>query len=120
MRRGRVERALERVAINVVAIWVAAAVVHGITIGGWRALVLTAVIFGLVNSFLKPPVKRLACPLYVLTLGFFAFVVNMAMLALTAWIAGQLGIAFSVDGPIAALLGAAVAGAVAWAVSLIL
>jgi putative membrane protein len=110
----------ERVAINAVAIWVAAAVVKGIIIGDWQALVLTALVFGLINSFLKPIVKRLTCPLYFLTLGLAAFVVNAAMLGLTAWLAGQLTIDFRVDGIAAAIMGAAVVGVVAWAVSLVL
>lgn len=112
------KRIAERVAINAVAIWVAAAVVHGITIGDWKALLLTALIFGLVNSFLKPIVKRLTCPLYFLTLGLIAFAVNAAMLGLTAWLARQISVDFRVEGVLAAVLGAVVVGVVAWAVSL--
>jgi len=113
-------RIVERIAINAIAIWVAAKLVHGIRLGDWQALVLTGLVFGLVNSFIKPVVKKLTCPLYLLTLGLFAFVVNAAMLALTAWIAGQAQIDFHVDGFAAALVGALVAGIVAWAVSLII
>ena len=113
-------KVIERIAINAIAIWVASWLIDGITIGDWQALLLTGLIFGLVNSFIKPIVKRLTCPLYFLTLGLFAFVVNAAMLGLSAWIAGQAGFDFHISGPVAAVLGAFVAGLVAWFVSLVL
>jgi putative membrane protein len=113
-------RVIERVAINAVAIWVASWVIDGITIGDWQSLLLTGLIFGLVNSFIKPIVRRLTCPLYVATLGLFAFVVNAAMLGFAAWIAGQAGFDFHISGPTAAVLGAVIVSVVAWLVSLVL
>lgn len=112
-------RALERIAINAVAILVTAAVVRGVVVGDWRAGVLAAVIFGLVNSFIRPAVRVITCPLYFLTLGLFAFVVNAAMLALTAWIAAQVSVDFRVDGFAAAFVGAALVAIVAWAAALV-
>ncbi|RXR63781.1 phage holin family protein [Mycobacterium tuberculosis] len=47
---------------------------------------VVAVIFGLVNAFIKPIVQILSIPLYILTLGLFHVVVNASMLWLTAWI----------------------------------
>jgi len=43
-----------------------------------------AVIFGLVNAFVKPVVKLLSLPLTVVTLGLFHIVINAGMLWLTA------------------------------------
>ena len=45
-----------------------------------------AVIFGLVNAFVKPIVQFLSIPLYILTLGIFHIVVNALMLWITAGI----------------------------------
>lgn len=48
----------------------------------------------------------------MLTLGLFTLVLNAAMLALTAWVAGKLDVAFTVDGFWAAFLGALVVSVV--------
>ena len=45
---------------------------------------VVAVIFGLVNAFVKPIVQFLSIPLYILTLGLFHIVVNAFMLWITA------------------------------------
>jgi len=111
---------LLRLAINAIAILVAAKLVTGITLNDWQGAVLAAAIFGLVNAFIKPVVRTLTCPLYVLTMGLFAIVVNGLMLALTSWIAQQLGIGFRVDGFLAAFVGALVMGVVSWAAALVI
>ena len=53
-------------------------------------LLLVAVLFGVVNTFIRPVVALLALPLYLLTLGLMFFVVNALMLILTSWLAGKL------------------------------
>lgn len=45
---------------------------------------LIAVVFGVINTFVKPLVKLLTCPFIVFTLGLFLLVINGAMLWLTA------------------------------------
>ena len=69
-----------------------------------------SVIFGLVNTMIKPFVRSLGFPLTCLTLGLFALVINAAMLVLTAWIAGLLDLAVQVDGFWSAFLGALLVG----------
>lgn len=113
-------RALARVLINAVAIIVAAKVLPGITVSDWQGLLFAAVVFGLVNAFIKPAVKILTCPLYLLTLGLFAIVVNAVMLALTSWIADQAGFGFHVEGFGNAIVGAIVIGIVSWLVAMVL
>jgi putative membrane protein len=65
--------------------------VHGLSfVGGDNRLqrvgiiLVVAVIFGLVNAFIKPVVQILSIPLYILTLGLFHVVVNALMLWITA------------------------------------
>lgn len=71
-------------------------------------LLLVAVILGLVNAIVSPLVKLLSLPFIVLTLGLFLLVINALMLLLTSWIAGEVGLAFHVDGFWTALLAALV------------
>lgn len=90
--------------VNAAALWVAALLVSGITFGvgaEWsataRTVVLVALVFGLVNSVIKPILKTVGAPLIWLTLGIFSLVINAWMLQLTSWVAQQLGLAFRVE-----------------------
>lgn len=83
-------------------------------------LVIVAVIFGVVDSFVAPVVKVLALPFIILTLGLFLLVVNALMLMFTSWIAGQVGLGFEVDGFLTAVLGAIVITLVGWVAHLVL
>ncbi|HEX2360919.1 MAG TPA: phage holin family protein [Jiangellaceae bacterium] len=109
-----------RVLVNAVALWVATLVVDGIdvdastTSGEVLTLLAVAVLFGVVNVFVKPFVKLLSLPLYIITLGLFTLVVNALMLLLTSWIAGLLDVPFDVDGFWSAVLGALVISVVSW------
>ena len=74
---------LIRAALTGFALWVVTKFVHGLTfVGGDTTLqrvgiiFVVAVIFGLVNAFIKPIVQFLSIPLYIVTLGLFHVVVN--------------------------------------------
>ncbi len=111
---------LLRLIFNAVGLFIATRIVPGISFeGDWTTLVLVALIFGVVNALVRPILEMLTCPLIVLTLGLFVFVINALMLALTSWIAGQLNLGFSVDGFVPALLGAIVIGVVSFVLSLV-
>lgn len=112
--RDRLLGLLLRFLINAAALLAASALVRGVTIHGWGAYLFGAAIFGLVNAFIRPLFFLLTLPFTCLTLGLFILVVNAAMLGLTAWIAGQLGLDFQVDGFIAAVLGALVVSVVSF------
>jgi putative membrane protein len=53
----------------------------------WIAVVLMAIVFGLVNALIRPLVKFLTCLINIITLGLFTLVINTGMLWLSAWIA---------------------------------
>jgi putative membrane protein len=55
-------------------------------------------IFGVVNGFIKPVVKALALPIRLLTLGLIGIVINIVAFIGVAWLAGQVGIDFTVGG----------------------
>lgn len=112
--------------MNAVALWVAAAIVHGVDLlnkGFWNeALTLLAVaaVFGVVNTVIRPVVKLFSLPLYVLTLGLIIFVINALMLWITGALSHALGLAFSVTSFWAALFGAFIVSVVSWALNAVL
>ncbi|CAM5397443.1 MULTISPECIES: phage holin family protein [Streptomyces] len=83
-------------------------------------LIVVALIFGLVNFLVKPVVKVLTFPLFVLTLGLITLVVNALMLLLTSWLAGQFELGFHVDGFWTAVLGGLIISVVSWALNVAL
>jgi len=97
-----------RFLVNVAALWFAQFLIRGFDIDSVPALLFGAAIFGAVNAFIRPVVALCSCLLTCATLGVFTLIINTAMLALTAWIAGGFGLAFRVDGFRAAFLGALV------------
>jgi putative membrane protein len=80
---------LFRWAITALALFVAAWLVPGISVdgSGWVLYAVMAVILGLVNAIIRPLLKFMTCPLILLTLGLFTFVVNGLTLWLASWIA---------------------------------
>ncbi|HTR03404.1 MAG TPA: phage holin family protein [Thermoanaerobaculia bacterium] len=103
-------RFLMRLLINAAALWVALKIIPGITYSSddWVPFFGVALIFGVVNAFIRPIVKLLSLPLIILTLGLFALVVNGLMLLLTSSLSGALGLHFHVEGCWTAILGALV------------
>ena len=91
-------RLLVRWGSTMVGFVAAAWAVRGVDLEGWQALLPAAAIFVVARGFLRPLLLFLTCPLQLLTLGLFQFVVNALILAFTAWLSGQWDIQFSVDG----------------------
>jgi putative membrane protein len=115
------QKLLLRWLINGVALYVAAELVRGIDIkGGWLALAVMALIFGLVNALIRPILKFLTCPLIMLTLGLFTLVINALMLQLAAWLGRQFGIGFYVAGFWPAILGALVISVVSFVLTMLI
>jgi len=56
--------------------------------GDWQTLLIVAVVFGLVNAFIRPLAKIVTLPINILSLGLFTFVLNGLLLMLTAYITG--------------------------------
>jgi len=114
-------RFLLRWLVTAIALYAAVRLVPGIDYdGGWQTLAAMALIFGLVNAFVRPILTMLSCPLIVLTLGFFLLVINGAMLLLAERLAGVFGVGFYVRGFAAAFWGALVISLVSFAMNLFL
>jgi putative membrane protein len=120
-------RLILRVAINMVALYVAIVLLPQhirYDLGGnnWVNIIWLALIFGLVNAILRPPFKALSCLLIVLTLGLFTLVINALLFALTGWIGAQFNVGFTLADPWfwSAFLGSLVTTAVSLVLSMIL
>ena len=117
--------ALIRVLITAVALAVATALVPGIELRGDTTLskvltlIVVALIFGIVNTFLKPVIKAVGCLFYILTLGLIGLVVNGLLLWLASWVAGKLTLPFHITGFWPAFWGAIIVGLVSWLLGLI-
>src|SRR3954447_16725347 len=87
-------RVVLAIAINVLALWVANVLWDSVSIHGFWAYFIGALVLGIANAVIKPILAVLTLPLIVLTLGLFYLVINIAMVALAEWIAPN----FSIDG----------------------
>lgn len=100
---------LLRLCATAAALWVAVSFVPGLHwTGGALGLLGVALVFGVLNALVRPLLALLTCPLVFLTLGLFVLVLNAVMLWLTALVSTRLGLGFTVDGFVPALLGALV------------
>jgi putative membrane protein len=107
-------RALLQIALNGVAVLVAAYLVPGISYtGSLPALLLVGLVVGLINLIVKPIVTFFSLPLIVLTLGLFYLLINGMMLYLAA---SLLPHHLHVSGCGAAILGGLVVALVNWLV----
>ena len=94
--------------VNAVGLWAATLVVPQVKLtpyggdGLWETIgsfVVIGAIFGLVNAIIAPVIKVLAFPLYILTFGLIAFVINGALRLMVAWFSTLLGAnVFSIEG----------------------
>ena len=96
---------LIRLLVNALALAAAAWLFDGIEMSGnFLDVILVAFVFGLLNAILKPILLVLSIPLLIVTLGFFALVVNALMLMIMS----RLLESFEVSGFWTALFGSIV------------
>jgi len=88
-----------RVVINAIALVAAIRLVPGVAFSGdlWKLLVV-AVIFGLVNAYIRPIVKLLSLPLSLVTFGLIGIVINTGLVVLVAAISDNLRLGFTLAG----------------------
>lgn len=94
--------------VNAVGLWVATSVVPQVQLtsyggsGFWNIIgsfLVVGAVFGLVHAIIAPVIKILAFPLYIITFGLIAFVINGALLLFVAWLSSIIGVdVFSIDG----------------------
>jgi putative membrane protein len=116
-----------RALINAIAIAIAAFFVPGISFGHavylgtdadrYISLLLTGLVLGVANAFIRPIIELVSAPITCLTLGIFHFVIGALMLYLVSLIPA---LGFQVSDPLAAFLGAIVISIVGVVLSWIL
>ena len=78
-------RLIVRLIASALAFWAATALISGITVnGGAWSYLWVALLFGLINGLIGSLLKLFTLPAILLTFGLFSFVINAAMLMLTA------------------------------------
>jgi putative membrane protein len=87
---------LVKVGVNAAALLVAANVVPEFSLvfktdkpEDWIQIAVIALLFAIVNSYIKPVVKMLAMPIGFMTMGLVAFVINAGMVLGIAWLVNQ-------------------------------
>ena len=122
-------RFLVRLLVNAVALWLTTLIVASVTVVAFPpqdtlAVVLTyllvALIFGIVNGVIGNFIRIVAFPLYILTLGLLALLVNGLLLLLVSWISGLLGFGLVVDGFWWGVLGALVLALLSWLIGILI
>lgn len=108
---------LVRLVAITLALWLAVRIVPGLDFKGspW-ALVVIALIIGLVNAVIRPILTFLSLPLILVTLGLFVLVVNALAFLLAVWISGPdvLDLGITSDGFWPAFWGALIVSVVSW------
>ena len=104
---------LLRAAIAALGLWVASEIFDGLVFATPAKLIVSALMLGVVNAFVRPLAFILTLPLTVLTLGLFLLVLNAGMVALVAWIVPG----FEISGFWTAVGAALVVSLVSWAAS---
>ena len=93
---------LIRLLLNALAFYIVAYLLPGVHIAGYEALLVVAVVWGILSILIKPILDVLTLPITIVTFGLFTFVINAGLLLLTA----QLVPGFSIDSFLTAFIAA--------------
>jgi len=113
-------RTILRLVANAAALGVATWLLAGITLNTpttsrkLAALLIVALIFGVLNAVVKPVFKLVTAPIVLLTLGLFLVVINACIMLLTSWVADKVDLGWHVDGFWTAVLGALIVSIVSF------
>jgi putative membrane protein len=107
---------LIRLAVYALALYLAVTLLQGkglnMTDPSVINYVLLALIFAVINTFLKPILKIVGCPILILTLGLGALLINTLLFYILYWIAQQVHIGFVVETFWGAFLGSLIVSVV--------
>lgn len=72
--------------LSALAVGIAAYLLPGVTVDGFVAAVIVAVVLAIVNTFVKPVITILTLPINIVTLGLFSLVITALMVILTDYV----------------------------------
>jgi putative membrane protein len=101
---------ISRVLITSVGLWLADAMLSRMSFDDVPSMVLSALLLGIVNAFVRPIIVVLTLPITLLSLGIFVLVINGAMVMIVA----RLMPAFHLDGLGTAIVASVVVGLTSW------
>ncbi len=99
-----------RLAINVFALLVVEYLVPGFELTGYQAAIVTAVVIGVVNTFIRPILQLIALPISLITFGISAFLINVFLL----WGVAYIVPGFEINNFLTAIAAAIVLSLVSW------
>jgi len=99
-----------KLAVNVFALLIVDYLLPGFTLTGYQAAIVTAVVIGVVNTFLRPILQLLALPISLFTFGIAAFLINVALL----WGVAYFVPGFNIDTFSTAIIGSIILSLVSW------
>jgi putative membrane protein len=105
-----------RLIFGALGLWIASKIVPGLYVRDTTALVLAAMLLGVVNALVRPIVFVLTLPLTIVTLGLFLLIVNAAMIGLVSMVVPG----FEVHGLVAGVCAAVITGVSSWIGGMIL
>ncbi len=73
-----------RLLFNALGLIFIASLVPGITVDGFYAAFIAAIVLGLLNLIIRPVLLLLTLPITIITLGLFAFIVNAGLFLFAA------------------------------------
>jgi putative membrane protein len=106
---------LNAISFAILTYWIAPLFHIGIRADTVTALIIAALVFGIINAVIRPLATILSLPFIILTLGLFLFVLN----ALLLWLVGGVVPGFHVYGFWAAFWGAIWLGIISWVINAI-
>jgi putative membrane protein len=99
-----------RLAVNVLALLVVEYLVPGFHLANFTTALVAAIVIGVINTFIKPIVQIVALPISILTLGVFAFIVNVLLLMLASYVVPG----FEIANFLTAIIASVVLSLVSW------
>ena len=99
-----------RLAVNAFALWVVAYLVPGVVFESTQALIVTAIVFGIVNTFIRPVLQIIALPISLVTFGVAAFLINVLLL----WLVSVIVPGFEIANFLTAVIASIVLAFVSW------
>ncbi len=80
------DRFLVRALVAALGLWIADALISGISFDSAAWLLTSAVVLGVINAIVRPLALILTLPITLVTLGLFILVLNAGMLGLASWV----------------------------------
>lgn len=97
-------------AISALALAIVAYLVPNFEFQSTTAIVISAVVLGTINTFIKPIIQLIALPLTLLTFGIAAFLINVFFL----WFTSIIVPGFTISGFFSAVLGSLFLTFISW------